>query len=438
MASTILKCLAMALIAIVHVIAQDHCPGTPNMRPIFDQEPTFINSNENATLYRIGEGAGTSIRVLHLYGDAYSMGKAQGALLRDDIVKMVAQFFEYLDNEIEPYIKWLPQDVQQIILEQGPRAALQFEVDMTKDYIPQHFYDEIRGIADGCNCNISYDEFLQIHLFPELIKASCSMFGAWGPAIANVGGTVNQLRALDWGLDNPLVNYSIVTVYHPEQGQGHPFASVTFTGFVGSVTAYGGLIGMSEKVWLSYNETYTRKGYPFHFLIRDAAQFDTTIDDVINRIVNAKRTCSIHLGVGGRLDQQFRVVEYSHEEVDVYDDHNFPAYPPAHPAFEGLVFINKHVQPSQDPCMGSLMTKYYGHLDAETTIRYVLGNTQSGDMHATFYDFSANTMHVSVAGLPVANSPNGTVIEGPMAPANARPWFKMNMSKMFAQPHESI
>ena len=63
--------------------------------------------------------------------------------------------------------------------------------------------------------------------------------GAWGPAVANINATINQLRALDWGesrasvflsptisdnalartgLDNPLVNYSIVTVYHPEEG----------------------------------------------------------------------------------------------------------------------------------------------------------------------------------------------------------------------------
>lgn len=87
-------------------------------------------------------------------------------------------------------------------------------------------------------------------------------------------------------------------------------------------------------MWLSYNETASRAGVPFHFLIRDAAQFDRTLDDTINRIVNNKRTCSVHLGVGSRLDNQFRVIEYSHEEVFVYDDKNFPAYPPAHPLFD--------------------------------------------------------------------------------------------------------
>ncbi|EDQ90047.1 uncharacterized protein MONBRDRAFT_36634 [Monosiga brevicollis MX1] len=424
----------VALVALAPVAIRADCPGTPNLRPIYSSDPVLVKSIENASLYHVGTGEnGTTLRVLHLYGSPYAMGYAQGQLLADDIKTMVAAFFEYLDDTIAPYINWLPQDVQKIILEDGPAAALQFEVDLTMPYISQYFLDEIRGLADGCNCGIDYKTVLQVHLFPELIKASCSMFGAWGPAIANVSGTVNQLRALDWGLDNPLVNYSLVAVYHPEEGLGHPFASVTFNGFIGSITSYGGLVGMSEKVWLSYNESASRAGVPFHFLMRDAAQFDRTIDDTLNRIYNSKRTCSVHLGVGSSLDKQFRAVEYSHEEVLVYDDKNYPSYLPAHPLFDGLVFINKHVQPSSDTCMGSLMTKYYGSLDAETTIRNVLGNTASGDMHAAFYDYGNNVIHVSVAGLPVANDGNGTVIDGPMAPAHARPWFRLDMEKLFAQ-----
>ena len=77
------------------------------------------------------------------------------------------------------------QDIQEIIEKDGPIAALQFEVDMTRKYIPQRFFDEIKGLSDGLNGTVSYDDALRFHLFPELIKASCSMFGAWGPALAN-------------------------------------------------------------------------------------------------------------------------------------------------------------------------------------------------------------------------------------------------------------
>ncbi|EGD75487.1 hypothetical protein PTSG_06561 [Salpingoeca rosetta] len=421
---------AVVLLSMLLGLSHAACPGSPNTLPIFDDEPKHVRSVENGKLFSIDHGNGKSMRILHVYGTPYQMGKAQGEIFTKEIYDMITAFSGYIDSQIEPYIKWLPKEIQEIILKDGPQAALQFEVDLTRKYIPQHFFDELKGIADGMNGTMSYDEILQFHLFPELIKASCSMFGAWGPALANTSDTLNQLRALDWGIDNPLINYSVVVVYHPNDGNGHAFASLTWTGFIGSITAYGGHTAVSEKVWLSYNETYARAGIPFHFLMRDIAQYDRTLSDALNRVYNNRRTCSIHLGVGSRHDQQFRAVEYGHEEVLVYDDLNYPTYLPAHPQMDGLVFINKHVQPSHDTCMGSLMQKHYGNLTAETTIRNVLGNTQSGDMHAAVYNFEKNHMYVSVAGPKVTSSGD---VESTVTPAYARPWFKLDMTKLFAQ-----
>jgi hypothetical protein len=72
------------------------------------------------------------------------------------------------------------------------------------------------------------------------------MFGVWGQAIAETQGTLYQLRALDFGTDSPLVDHPILVVYHPTDG--FPFASLTWVGFIGSVTAYSGAVGVSEKV----------------------------------------------------------------------------------------------------------------------------------------------------------------------------------------------
>ncbi len=80
---------------------------------------------------------------------------------------------------------------------------------------------QLQGLADGLDGVTSYQTLLQINMFPELIKASCTMYGAWGPAIAQCndkGATLTQLRALDFGLDNPLSNYSMLAVYHPLEG----------------------------------------------------------------------------------------------------------------------------------------------------------------------------------------------------------------------------
>lgn len=52
-------------------------------------------------------------------------------------------------------------------------------------------------------------------MLPELIKMTCTMFGAWGASRpAETGGTLLQLRALDFG-SSPLANYSQLQVHRP-------------------------------------------------------------------------------------------------------------------------------------------------------------------------------------------------------------------------------
>ena len=75
---------------------------------------------------------------------------------------------------------------------------------------------------------------------------------------------LTQLRALDFGTDSPLVDYAQLVIYHPLEGalarqchfwdhmciagNGHPFASLSWMGFIGTVTSYSGIMGQSEKV----------------------------------------------------------------------------------------------------------------------------------------------------------------------------------------------
>lgn len=56
-------------------------------------------------------------------------------------------------------------------------------------------------------------------------QGQCSLFGAWGKAVGNTG-KLYQLRAFDWDMDGPFRDYPAITVYHPNDGDGHPFLSV--------------------------------------------------------------------------------------------------------------------------------------------------------------------------------------------------------------------
>jgi len=288
----------------------------------------------------------------------------------------------------------------------------------TRGYTNPYFFDELRGIADGSG--VDYQTLVNLHMLPEVTQAACTMVGAWGSAVAN--GSFYQLRALDWTTNGPFQQWPAVIVYHPNAGNGHPYAILSFTGFIGAITGYSSArVGISEKVWYSYTGSESRIGVPWHFLLRDILQFDRSIDDALNRIGNAQRTCSIHVGIGDPVNK-FRAVEYSHDYVQIYDDITYPEYN-GHPKMNNLIYINKHVQPSADPCLGDLLKVQYGSIDSEYLIRHVVAEHQTGDTHAAVYDYANNFIYVVIAG-PYVN--------GTYTPAYDRQWTKFDMTQLFA------
>jgi hypothetical protein len=191
----------------------------------------------------------------------------------------------------------------------------------------------MKGIADASGAD--YWTLVRLNMLPELIQAACSMYGAWGSALANVtGANLVQLRALDWNMDGPFQKYPLVTVYHPSEPNSFNHANVGFTGLIGSLAGFSeSPVAVSEKVWLSYNGTKPRNGYPWHFLLRDILEFDVDVTSAANRIINAQRTCSIWVGVGDGHENQFRVFQYSHDYVNIFDDINQPTWS-AHPRLD--------------------------------------------------------------------------------------------------------
>jgi len=212
-------------------------------------------------------------------------------------------------------------------------------------------------------------------------------------------------------------------VYHPDQG--HAFSTVTFAGFIGTITGFSSVpIGISEKVWLDYKGQQNRFGYPFHFLLRDFLQFDNTTDDVINRIQRTVRTCSIWIGVGSPMDN-FKIIQYSYEGFNILNDRNYPPYK-NHPNYKNLVYVDKHVQPSGDNCLGDTLGKDHGNINALSLITNTTALHQTGDTHIAIYDFARLEMYVAFAGVydPKTKS---------CIPAYNRRFTKLNMDKLFKE-----
>jgi len=346
------------------------------------------------------------------------MGLAQGALLGEKIKQFYSEVLDWIESQADSWIPFLPKFIVKMILQYGIEAVLDLTFYMTEDYIPQYFLDEIKGIADSSG--IDYMYIARINMFPELIKAHCSMIGAWDSAVGKKNH-LYHLRALDWATDGPFQKYASLLVYHPSMEGAHSFVTYGWMGFLGALTGISSVpVGISEKVWLAYAGDSSRVGIPWHFLLRDILQWDKTVDQATARASNAARTCSIFAGVGDNVNG-FRAMEYSYSALTVFDDKDYPEYD-GHPRLNGLVYINKHVQPSKEPCLGKLLQKEYGNINAETLIQ-VAAIHQTGDTHAAVYDYGDRFIYF-VSATPFIN--------GTDTPAYNGQWTKLSLDSLFS------
>lgn len=397
------------------------CPGKANTNPIWIQPPSLVKSVPNGKLFLVGNSSSPTY-VLHMFGTPYQMGFAHGQLLGDKVKTLLKETFRWLDQQVEQEFPYLPDFLVRLIVEYGVEAGLEATYWMTERHIPAYYLEEIRGISDGSG--IPYMDLVRINLLPELIKAHCSMIGAWGPAISTKEdpSQLYQLRALDWATNGPFQKFATLLVYHPSTANTNNFVNFGFTGFVGSFTGISDKpIGICEKVWLNYNGSSTTFGQPWHFVLRDILLWDQTVASAVARIQNASRTCSIFVGVGG-MQEKFRAIEYSYDYVNVYDDKTYPVYK-NHPRMNGLVYINKHTQPSTDTCMTGLLQSRYGQVDAAFLIQ-VAAIQQTGDTHAAVYDYRNGQIYISSASAADA--------KGHSVPAYARQWTRVSLSALWS------
>lgn len=427
--------LATLLCALLSVAAAQSgspagCKGVANPYAPLTHNATFVRSVPNGKLY-IDYGVTPAMRVVHLWGNAYESGVAAGKLLSAELKVFLPRVMTYFQSQAgDAFPKDTPRWVLDLIEKYGVPFALDWTYDMTKSYTPAHFEDELRGWSDGSGIDLTM--FRRLNMIPELIKASCSMVGAWGPAVAHAGesSTLYQLRALDWDTEGPFNDFPVVMVYHADGTMpkgGHSFATLGWIGFVGALTGYSSAnVGICEKYWGGYNGTYAEAGYPFPYVLRDILQFDKNNAEAYSRIEKATRTCAIFVGLGDSTTNQFRAVEYSHDVTNIFSDKTFPEYP-AHPRREGLVYVDKHFQPSNDPCLANVLEQRYGELDAKALI-YAASMHKTGDNHAAIYDFARNLMYVSSA------STASLLPAVPVIPAYNRQFLKLDLNALWSEP----
>jgi len=167
-----------------------YCSGKPqdgdrvSAYPILlDNHLELIRVVKNGKLYHTGPDT-ARFPVVHVWGsNAYEMGLAQGQLLGPVLREFVERSWIYLkSNAVQAMTDdRVPLWAKSLIAEHGMERALDWTIEKTANYTPASYVDELKGIADGSG--VDYDKLYRLNMFPELTKAQCSFFGAWGTAV---------------------------------------------------------------------------------------------------------------------------------------------------------------------------------------------------------------------------------------------------------------
>jgi len=276
-------------------------------------------------------------------------------------------------------------------------------VRTTEAFTPQAYFDEARGIADATG--MDYNLLYRLNMFPELSKAQCSFFGAWGTA--SKGGHAYQLRALDFDTTGPFKDWPQVTIYHPSEG--HAWGQVGWPGNIGVLTGFSDQQLAISEIGVAFPDLSFGQGMvpdtppekahgePWMYILRDVLQYEDSLTGAQNRISNANRTCNLIIGVGDGEMGKANGVQFSGYVANFYEDYNLlPVNETWHLPIENVVYNGMDwLCPGYNQVLGDQLRKFHGSIDEMVTIKNILPTTQTGSLHIAVYDLTEQNMHVS-------------------------------------------
>lgn len=226
--------------------------------------------------YRTTVGTGEdAITVVVVRGTPYEMGRAFGALMKDEINAGVNSFIAHSKKEAGPI---LSSDALF-------NSALDLAWKNTEPYVDERFKQELQGVADGSG--VAFDTLRRGHMIPVIAPYSCSGAIAWGSATKD--GHVYHFRNLDFTVDGGLQDVPVIAIYIPDQGMPH--ANVTFAGVISVNTGINAAgIALGEKGESPAREMpFKTDGEHFMTLFRRVLYDARTLDEALEILKSAKR-----------------------------------------------------------------------------------------------------------------------------------------------------
>ncbi|MEM1514176.1 MAG: C45 family peptidase [Candidatus Thermoplasmatota archaeon] len=203
------------------------------------------------------------IKVLHISGTNYEMGYQHGFLLKNETKENIRAFLNQCSNYNYLLAMW----------------------NITKNYIPEEYIEELRGIADGAE--IKFEDVAVAYMTVVTWGMGCFGISAWGNATAD--GKLYHFRSFDlpMNIKDPITGKyvhenSVLIVRKPKNG----YASVS-PSFVGSLHGGGGFnekgiaIGM-QTCWSNDSTFYgTPELIKVQMVLDHASRIEEAIDYLI-------------------------------------------------------------------------------------------------------------------------------------------------------------
>lgn len=419
--------------------------------------------------FQDANGAADYIKMsrVDLVGDSQQRGFAHGALLAEEIRTFTTVALDaYIMQTVNGMdTSSLPEKVQSLIEKAKKigggkvapklfREAMGLVWDNEVEFAPANLLTELDATAEGmCSvleeCDVDYwkKTLREVNMLPELIRMSCTAYGAWGKATTDGkqdSGNLLQLRALDFG-GGPFANHTVIMTHRNDPDNvDHAFTMVTFPGFIGVITgvAQNG-VGVSEKVWMTYDSRSIQpgnyKGQADTFALRYILQYSKTKEEAVAYLQSIPRTWAMWIGVGDFASQELNLVGYKEESATAYTDVTMPPMN-GMPYLESIAYVDKHPQPSHDGPNGTLPTalqSFYGQISLDTT-KQIVQYHQTGDLHAAAYDFTAKEMTVTIGKINAEGNYYPEPVDGAEPEdkcawcAYNRPWLKFDLTELWS------
>jgi hypothetical protein len=344
-----------------------------------------------------------NITILHVNGSHYQMGFQHGYLLQEEVQENVRAFLHYA----EEYLPW---------------SELLMFWNISKQYVPFEYIQELQGIADGAN--ISFYDVAAAIMAVEYSDHGCYGIAAWGPATIN--GDLYHVRSFDLPstVQDPVTKKyahenTVLIVRKPANESASLCPSIA-----GSFHTGGGMNeqGVCLGIQICWSNDQTFEGNPYHFRVQEVLDSATNASEALH-ILNTNRTHGFNFIVSQAQPAEGFVLEQTanYTYIGTYNDsveNTPPFWAIDHVVRRTNVFIDSTIAKTQrkryDPTglIGFLNLLLYKKTNAPFFAVYQLYRSVSTQINGSWGALSLNeTMSVLQNGYRAKGFPLLRLIE---------------------------